>query len=257
MAIAAANCPRQHTSGIGAELAKQFAADGFNLVLVARNQTRLEELAKTLRAAHGIQVNVLPKDLSSATAPEEIFDALRDTPVSVLVNNAGFGAYGPFARSDLRDQTGMMQVNMTALVELTHRFLQPMLARGRGRILNVASTAAFQPGPMMNVYYATKAFVYAFSYALAVELRGTGIVVTTLCPGTTHSEFFERARMRVSRTWPTMEARAVAETGYRGLMRGKRVVIPGMTNKIAAALARRAPARLTTAVVARIHRRAD
>ena len=167
-------------------------------MLVARNLTRLNQVAGELQARHRIQTRVLVKDLSSATAPPEIFDALRDTPISILVNNAGFGRYGPFARDDLARLTDLMQVNMTALVQLTHLFLQPMLARGRGRILNVASTAAFQPGPMVNLYYASKAFVYSFSYALANELEGTGVTVTALCPGTTRTEFFDRAHMHMA-----------------------------------------------------------
>jgi short-subunit dehydrogenase len=151
----------------------------------------------------------------------------------------------------------MMQVNMTALVEFTHRFLQPMLARRRGRILNVASIAAFQPGPTISIYYATKAFVYSFSCALAQELQGTGVTVTTLCPGTTRTDFFQRARVRIAGRWPMMDPRRVAEIGYRGLMKGQRVVIPGIANKVASALARPAPVRLTTAIVARLYRPGD
>jgi short-subunit dehydrogenase len=241
------------SSGIGCELAKLFAADRFNLAVVARNEDRLDQLARELQSRHGIQTKVLAKDLSSATAPQEIFDALHDSPVSVLVNNAGFGRYGLFAQGDLKIQTGLMQVNMTALVQLTHLFLQPMLARGSGRILNVASTAAFQPGPMVNLYYASKAFVYSFSYALAEELKDTGITVTTLCPGTTRTEFFTRAHMRMAGGWPAMNPGTVAKIGYRGLMQGKRVVIPGLANKILSAFAKRVPARLTSAVIRRIH----
>jgi short-subunit dehydrogenase len=147
----------------------------------------------------------------------------------------------------------MMQVNMVSLVQLTHLFLQPMLARDSGRILNVASTAAFQPGPLVNVYYATKAFVYSFSYALAEELAGTGIRVTALCPGMTRTEFFDRAGMRQRKPWLVMEPGEVAEVGYRGLMKGKRVVIPGLLNQIASFFAKRMPPRLTSAVVKRIH----
>lgn len=242
------------SAGIGLELAKLFAAGKFNLALVARTESRLTVLAKELGERHGIQTRVLAKDLRSPTAPREIFDALKDTPVSVLVNNAGFGVFGPFARNDLQPQVDMMQVNMTALVELTHRFVQPMLARGRGRILNVASTAAFQPGPTIDVYYASKAFVYSFSYALARELEGTGVTVTTLCPGPTRTEFFDRAQIHMAGHWLMMDVRAVAEAGYRGLMKGKRVVIPGLVNKAVSCLAKRVPARLSTAIVARIHR---
>jgi short-subunit dehydrogenase len=196
---------------------------------------------------------VLVKDLSSPTAPREIFDALRDTPVSILVNNAGFGRSGPFAKDDLVRLTELMQVNMTALVQLTHWFLQPMLGRGRGRILNVASIAAFQPGPMVNLYYASKAFVYSFSYALASELEGTGVTATVLCPGTTRTEFFDRAQMHMAAGWPPMEAGRVAAIGYRGLMQGRRVVIPGIHNQIASAFAKRVPVRWTTAMVQRMH----
>jgi short-subunit dehydrogenase len=241
------------SSGIGLELARRFAADRVHLALVARNESRLNRVADELRAGNGIQVKVLAADLSSPSAPAAIFEAMRGTPVSVLVNNAGLGQYGAFARSDLRLQTEIMQVNMTALVQLTHLFLQPMLQRGSGRILNVASTAAFLPGPMVNVYYASKAFVYSFSCALAAELAGTGVTVTTLCPGSTRTEFFERAGMHMAGGWPMMDSRRVAAAGYRGLMQGRRLVIPGLTNRIAAAIAQLAPARVTTAVVRRIH----
>ncbi|HWX21226.1 MAG TPA: SDR family oxidoreductase [Candidatus Binatia bacterium] len=241
------------TAGIGYELAKLFAADHFNLVLVARNEKRLNELAAELKHKHSIEIEVLPKDLAVPEAAREISEALRDTPISVLVNNAGFGSYGPFAETDLALQVGMVQVNVVALMQLTHLFLKPMLNRHNGRILNVASTAAFQPGPTMNVYYATKAFVYSFSYALSDELAGTGITVTTLCPGLTRTEFQARARLKPSGSWPAMEARTVAEIGYRGFMKGKRVVIPGLANQIASFFARRVPQRLTSAMVRRVH----
>lgn len=244
------------SSGIGRELAILFAADGFNLVLVARNEARLSQLASGLRGRHRIEATVLPVDLATPNVSREVFEALRETPVSILVNNAGAGLYGLFAATDLRVQTGLMQVNMNALVELTHLFLQPMRARGHGRILNVASLAAFQPGPMVNVYYASKAFVYSFSCALAEELSDSGITVTALCPGTTRTEFFARARMRMQRQWPMMDARRVAEIGYRGLMKGKRIVIPGSVNRLASLLARLSPTGLAMKVVRRIHQQA-
>jgi short-subunit dehydrogenase len=243
------------SSGIGLELAKLFAADGYHLALVARNEARLRSLALDLQAKHGIQTQVLPCDLSSASAAEEIQDGLRQTPVSILVNNAGFGACGPFAQSDLRVGTEMMQVNMNSLVQLTRLFVEPMVSIGKGRILNVASTAAFQPGPMVNLYFATKAFVYSFSYALAQELKNTGVTVTVLCPGSTRTEFFSRAGMRMAGGLVAMDAPEVALAGYRGLMKGKRVVIPGIANKVGAFLAKRAPDRLSAAVVARLHKK--
>jgi short-subunit dehydrogenase len=241
--------------GIGYELAKVFAANKFNLILVARNEARLKQVADELRAKHGIETKILVKDLSLATAPQEIFDALRDTPIAVLVNNAGFGWRGNFAEGDLQHTTlEMMHVNMDSLVALTRLFVPQMLARKHGRILNVASTAAFQPGPFSNIYFATKAFVLSFSVALSEELEGTGVTVTALCPGSTRTEFFERANMKnLRRDSIMMDAGVVAEIGYRGLMRGKRIVIPGALNKIMAALAKFVPTRVTTKIVRRIN----
>jgi short-subunit dehydrogenase len=241
------------SSGIGRELAGCFAADRFHLVLVARNEKKLEDLAEELHLKHGIMTKVLVRNLAIAGTPQDIFDSVRDLPVSILVNNAGFGVYGPFSESDLATQAAVMRVNMTALVELTHLFLQPMLSRHRGRILNVASVAAFQPGPTMNIYYASKAFVHSFSYALAMELEGTGVTVTALCPSTTRTDFFSRAKMKIPQNWFAMDARAVAEAGHRGLMRGKRVVIPGLLNRILAALARRGPVSVAAGAVRKIH----
>jgi uncharacterized protein len=242
------------SSGIGYELAKLFAAGHFNLVLVARNETRLKQVADEMQVAHGISAKVLPKDLAQATAPAEIFEALRDTPISVLVNNAGFGWRGQFLQGELQLSLDMMHVNMDALVQLTHLFAQPMVARGQGRILNVASTAAFQPGPWTAIYYASKAFVFSFSVALAEELAGAGVTVTTFCPGATRTEFFERAGMhRTSGLVRLMPAKDVARIGYRGLMRGKRIVIPGMMNKITSTIARCLPTRVTAKTVRRIN----
>jgi uncharacterized protein len=240
------------SSGIGLELAKVFAGHGRNLVLLARNQVRLEQLAAELRATHRIETMVLSKDLAQPNAGAEVFEALSDTPISELVNNAGFGSAGPFAASDLPSQTALMRTNMEALVQLTHFFLPPMLARRRGRILNVASLAAFQPGPFVSVYYASKAFVFSFSYALAAELKDSGVSATVLCPGGTRTEFFNRARMPI-RGWAMMDARTVAEIGYRGMIKGKRVVIPGLMNKLAAFLSKRFPPRITAGVVRRVH----
>lgn len=243
------------SSGIGLELAKLFAADRFNLVLIARNEAKLNELAAELRGKHEIETRVLAKDLVQPNAAQEIFDALRDTPISILVNNAGIGWHGAFAETELQRSLEVMNLNMNSLVQLTHLFVQPMLQRRAGKILNVASTAAFQPGPMVAIYYASKAFVHSFSYALAEELEESGIEVTTLCPGTTHTNFFERGNFGPLRAPFTMSAKDVAIAGYRGLMRGKRVVIPGLTNKVASFLAKRVPLPLTTAVVRRLHRK--
>lgn len=243
------------SAGIGHELAKVFAANKFNLVLVARNEARLKQVADELRTAHGIETKILVKDLSLPAAPQEIFDALRDTPISVLVNNAGFGWRGAFAEGDLQQNTlDMMHVNMDSLVTLTRLFLPSMLARKSGRIMHVASTAAFQPGPFSNIYFATKAFVFSFSTALSEELNGTSVTATVLCPGPTQTEFFERAGMTNYRKGAVMmDSSVVAQIGYDGLMRGKRIVIPGLLNKITARLAPCLPTRLTARVVRKIN----
>jgi short-subunit dehydrogenase len=244
------------SAGIGYELAKIFAADHFNLVLIARNEARLQKFADELRVQHGIEIKVLAKDLSLPNSPTEIFDALRDTPISILVNNAGFGWRGDFSKDDPQHSLDMMHVNMDSLVVLTRLFVEPMLTRRAGRILNVASTAAFQPGPFTNVYFASKAFVFSFSVALAEELAGTGVTVTTLCPGSTRTEFFERANMKnFRRDFAMMDADVVARIGYRGLIRGKRVVIPGVMNKVSSMLAKFAPLRLAVKAVRRINGR--
>jgi short-subunit dehydrogenase len=244
------------SAGIGHELAKVFAAEKFNLVLVARNEARLKKVAEELRAQHGIETMILVKDLSLSNASQEIFDTLRDTPISVLVNNAGFGWRGAFAECDLQHQAlEMMHLNMDSLVALTRLFVTPMLARKQGRILNVASTAAFQPGPFANIYFETKAFVLSFSTALSEELEGTGVTVTALCPGSTRTEFFDRAGMKNMRPeWHMMDADVVARAGFRGLMRGKRIVIPGALNKLTAKLANFVPNSLTTKTVRKLNK---
>jgi short-subunit dehydrogenase len=242
------------TAGIGCELAKNFAAAHFNLALVARDEARLKALAAQLEAQHHIGTRVISKDLTASGAAAEVFAAARDVPISVLVNNAGAGWQGPFVQGDLGRSLGMMHLNMDALVELTHLFVQPMLARKAGRILNVASTASFQPGPFMNVYYASKAFVLSFSTALAEELSGTGVTVTTLCPGPTGTEFFDRAGMkRGIRGLPEMTAEEVARLGYGAVMAGKGIVIPGLTNRALAILSRRLPLALTVKMVRRMN----
>jgi short-subunit dehydrogenase len=242
------------SSGIGYELAKLLAANQFNLVVVARNETRLKAVAAELQAEHGIVARALPKDLAIPAAPAEIFDLTRDLPISILLNNAGFGWQGPFTAEDLQGSLDMLEVNAAALVRLTHLFVQPMLARRAGRILNVASTAAFQPGPFTAMYYASKAFVFSFSVALGEELAGTGVTVTTLCPGLTRTEFQERASMARSSRWlRMMSAEAVARSGYRGLMAGQRIVIPGALNKLTSSLSRCLPATFTAKIVRRIN----
>jgi short-subunit dehydrogenase len=244
------------SEGIGRELAKQFAANQFNVVLTARSQPRLEQLASELRDKYRIETKTVAGDLSDRETPERIFRECRELPISVVVNNAGFGWQGPFAEEELRQAAEMVEVNVSALVRLTHLFMGPMLARRAGRILNVASTAAFQPGPFMAVYYATKGFVFSFSVALTEELRGSGVSVTTLCPGFTESEFLRRADMKLGpRGLSMMSAESVARAGYEGCMTGKAIVVPGVMNKVTSFISRRLPARFTARLVRRINGR--
>jgi uncharacterized protein len=243
------------SSGIGHELAKLFAADKFNLLLVARNETRLATVAGELSSTYSVQAIPIARDLAHPSSANEIFAATDDRTVTILVNNAGFGQYGEFLDSDLKTEVEMMQVNMTSLVELTHLFAKPMRQRNSGKILNVASVAAFQPGPTVAIYYASKAFVYSFSYALSDELAGTGVTVTTLCPGTTRTEFFQRAGIHLHRPWPLADPAAVARAGYKAMMRGKRVVVPGMTNRFFSIVSPCLPSRVTAAIVRKIHAR--
>lgn len=238
------------SSGIGLELAKIFAANNYSLVLVARDGARLQKVADEL-SANGATIKTLAKDLSDKNVPAEIFSELQreNIFISVLINNAGFGRQQPFVKTSLPEQLNMIDVNVTSLVHLTHLFMKPMIERAEGKILNVASTAAFQPGPGMSIYYASKSFVLSFSYALADELEGTGVTVTTLCPGPTQTAFHKRAGRSHSKKvlgfW-MMSAQEVAETGFHGLMNGKRVVIPGFLNKLGYLFTKLLPIKIPT-----------
>jgi len=224
------------SSGIGLELARCFAADGCHLILVARSTEALETLAQELRQAYKIEALVLTADLSLPETPKRIFAELsaKKITVDVLVNNAGFGAHGAFADLSLPRQLEMLQVNITALTELTGLFLPGMIQRKSGGILNVGSVAGFQPGPGMTVYFATKAFVLSFTEALAEELQGTGLNLSVLCPGPTESNFGNVARGQQSRQIQTdkMTAVAVAVQGHRAFRSGKITAIPGLQNKV-------------------------
>ena len=239
------------SSGIGWDFAHIMAPD-FDLIVTARNQKKLEELASQLESARGARVHVIPADLARPQAPEEIFAEIahRGLQVDALVNNAGFGAYGAFKSTSLQEELDMLQVNVTAVTHLTKLALPGMLERKRGRILNVASTAGFQPGPLMAVYYATKAYVISFSEAIANELKGTGVTVTCLCPGPTATEFAARADMEKSRLFMLgrMRSQDVARAGYRGMLRGKRLVIPGLMNKLVMQSVRFTPRKMVTAI---------
>lgn len=240
------------SSGIGLELAKLFAADGHDLILVARSNDALEKLAQELTGKHNVKARVLPVDLSLSSASNQIYEQLSGVEVEFLINNAGFGTFGMVAETKESSLLEMMQVNIVALTQLTRLFLPGMIKRKRGRILNVASTAAFQPGPLMAVYYASKAYVLSFSEALANETKGTGVTVTALCPGPTLTGFQKRAHMEdsnlVSGNLPVMDAAGVARIGYHAMMKGKTLVIPGMTNRLLAFSVRLGPRKLVTAI---------
>lgn len=241
------------SSGIGLELARLFARDGYDLVLVARSVDKLDRLGAELERKHGIRSRSVGADLAAPDAPGAIVETLRQTAVrvDVLVNNAGFGIYGPFATTELRSALDLLQVNVIALTHLTRLLVPEMLARRAGRILNVASTAGFQPSPFLAVYAASKAYVLSFSEALGEELAGTGVTVTTLCPGPTVTGFQARAGMegvRLFRSALLMDAAPVARAGYDGLMRGRRLVVPGVGNKLLMESVRFAPRRWVTKI---------
>lgn len=246
------------SSGIGRELARCFARDGSDCILLARSEEALWDLAESLETNFGITAHVLPADLSEPDAADQIQGELDEQGLSVdvLVNNAGFGARGHFADLDRERQVDMIQVNVTALTDLTRCLLPSMLERDRGGILNVASTAAFQPGPTMSVYYATKAYVLSFSEGLSEELRGTSVTATCLAPGPTRTSFIDEARMDESRLFQfatVMSAEDVAEMGYEALRKGRAVAIPGIPNKLGGFLVRFSPRALTRKLVRWLH----
>ena len=233
-----------------------FASQRANIVITARNQIQLEHVAAELRAAHHIDVAVFPCDLAKGGAAEELIHRFeqQNLQIDVLVNNAGFGLYGHFKDTDLATELEMIQLNITSLTVITKLVLPGMVARHHGRILNVASTAAFQAGPLMAVYYATKAYVLHFSEAIANELEGTGVTVTTLCPGPTESAFVGNANLETSKLFHNKKiptAAKVAREGYDAMMAGKTVHIVGASNSFYALMARLLPRRMMTSAVRR------
>ena len=250
------------SGGIGYELAKVFAKDHYNLVLVARGAPKLNQVADELQRQFGISARAVPLDLTAAAAPQFLFDQLQreGIAIEILVNNAGYGVLGEFSKVSREESLGQIQLNIAALTHLTKLFLGPMSERRSGKIMNVASTAGFQPGPLMAVYYATKAYVISFSEGLANELKGSGVTVTCLCPGPTETNLQERAGMentRLVKTLRPMDAKTVARDGYRGLMADKTLVISGFRNWLVAESVRFSPRKLVTAVSRRLLDKAE
>ena len=224
------------TSGIGLYLAREFAKHGHSLVLVAPDVGELRALAARLETEFNVSCYVLPKDLEQAEAAEDIFYRLEreDIAVDILVNNAGHGFLGKSWELTIEQDLSMIRLNVEAVLRMTKCFLPPMLAKASGRILNTASVAGFEPGPMLNVYHSTKAFILSYSEALAVELEDTGVSVTALCPGPTDTDFFTKADMTgvvAFQKGNLMAPQDVAEAGYKGVMDRELLVVPGAANK--------------------------
>ncbi len=240
------------SGGIGYQLAKLFARDHHDLVLVARSTAKLAQVTNEL-SAHGVGVKTVALDLSEASAPKFLLDQLQreHIAIDILVNNAGYGAYGEFATMAEDAILGQIHLNITALTQFTRLFLPPMIARRGGRIMNVASTAGFQPGPLMAVYYATKAYVISFSEAVANELHDSGVTVTCFCPGATETGFARRAgndKTRLFKQLGGMKVEKVALDGYRAVMEGRTLAISGAHNWLVAQSTRFAPRKMVTAM---------
>jgi uncharacterized protein len=249
------------SNGIGLELTKVHASKGDNLVLVARNKAKLDELKEELEKRHNIQVYTIGKDLSAPNAAQEVYDETTQQKIRVdyLINNAGFGDFGMFVETDWNKELQMINLNITTLTQFTKLYLQDMVKRQSGKIMNVASTAAFQSGPTMAVYYATKAYVLSFSEAIDNEVSDKGVTVTTLCPGATESGFQAAAAMEESalvkgKKLPT--SKEVAEYGYKAMMRGQTVAIHGFMNSIMANSVRFLPRALVVKTTRKIQDKA-
>ena len=239
------------TSGIGYELAEIFAKNKYRLILVSRNKSKLI-VQKRKYVAQGLQVISIATDLSKVDAAKKLFDALKTEKIHILVNNAGVGDYGLFSGGDWKKIHSMMNLNMITLTRLTHLILPQMITRGEGKILNVSSVAGFQPGPMMAVYFATKAYVTSFSQAIAKEVEDYGITITSLCPGGTQSNFMKSSGMDESQMMQGKKlpsSRLVAEFGYDALMKGKLVAIHGFGNKFMACLIKFVPRKVLLSIM--------
>lgn len=244
-------------SGLGLELAKLLANDGFNLILVDVNEEKLQEAKQEITNRYDVEVQLIFKDLGQQNIAQEIFREIDGKPLDVLINNAGFGIYGNFNETEWERQAEMLNLHVFTTTHLTKLILKGMVARGSGKILNMSSLAAFQPGPLMSLYYASKAYILSFSEAIANELKGTGVTVTCLCPGQTKTCFQEVVsngskasgnKIKFNIACPTR----VAEYGYEAMMKGKVVAVPGNINKFLSRLPRFVPRRTATAIIRKI-----
>ena len=239
------------SGGIGLELAKIHAKNGDDLILVARSQEKLKQIKEDLENNYDISVIIFIKDLSLPNSSHELYDEIKSKKVKVdyVINNAGFGYFGKFSETDWQKELNMINLNITSLVLMTKLFIKDMMLTGGGRIMNVASIAAFMPGPLMSIYYASKSFVLSFSEAIAEELDGSNISVTALCPGPTETDFQKNAELDNSNLFKRLsvaDVKTVAEYGYKAMLEGKRIAIPGIMNKITAQTHRFFPRTLIT-----------
>jgi uncharacterized protein len=248
------------SSGIGLHFSHKFAGSGHDVILVARSEEKLRTLSKEIESKYGVNSYVIPSDLSKPGASEALYEEVKakGIQVDILINNAGFGLFGEFEQTVLSKELDMIQVNITALTELSKYFGKEMVNQKRGQILNVASTAAFQPGPLMAVYYATKAYVLSFSEALANEWGPHGVKVTALCPGATKTGFSDAADLQSSKLFQSgvMSVEEVVEEGYNQMMtKNKTVIIPGLKNRMLTQSIRFMPRKMVTNIVRKVQER--
>ncbi|WP_406686335.1 SDR family NAD(P)-dependent oxidoreductase [Rossellomorea vietnamensis] len=248
------------SSGIGLKFSHKFAGSGHDVILVARSEEKLLALSQEIMNKYGVKAYVFLSDLSKPQASKKLYDEIKaqGIRVDILINNAGFGLFGEFEETELSKELDMIQVNITALTELSKYVGKEMVSRKNGRILNVASTAAFQPGPLMAVYYATKAYVLSFSEALANEWASHGVKVTALCPGATETGFSDAAELQSSKLFQSgvMSVEEVVEEGYKQMMtKDKVVIVPGMKNRMLTQAIRFMPRKMVTNIVRKVQER--
>lgn len=243
------------SSGIGYELAIILAQNSYNLILVARSTEKLEALKTDLTKKYNVDINIITKDLSKLISADELFEEIKDKQIDVLINNAGIGDHGYFSDCDIDKLNQMITLNITTLTNLTRLILPSMIEKSSGKIMNVSSIAGFQPGPLMSVYYATKAYVLSWSVALSVELANTNITVTAFCPGPTATGFAKTANLDNSKLFknlPVADVRKVSLFGYKKMQKGKAIAIPGFLNKFTVFLTRLIPRKLNAIFVKKV-----